>query len=59
MVVREIVHAAAAITQYLVIGTERHRMLREPVIGSTTHEILRHASRSVLGVPLRVEKQSS
>ncbi len=59
-VVREIVRIAAAEgADYLVVGTERHGMLRELVIGSTTHEILRHAPCPVLVVPLREGRRSS
>jgi nucleotide-binding universal stress UspA family protein len=52
--VREIVRAAREEdADYLVVGTQAHGMLRELVVGSTTHEILRHAPCPVVVVPLR------
>ncbi|HEV2132182.1 MAG TPA: universal stress protein [Longimicrobiaceae bacterium] len=52
--VREIVRIAREEgADYLVVGTQAHGVLRELVVGSTTHEILRHAPCPVVVVPLR------
>ncbi len=52
--VREIVRVAREEgADYLVVGTQAHGVLRELVVGSTTHEILRHAPCPVVVVPLR------